>query len=51
MTPKIAAILLKLRNLGYRLRTDLRGMAGPVFAAAGLRPPAPVAALGNVPMS
>ena len=42
----VHAVLFELDGQRYRLRTDLTGVAGPAFAAAGVRPPSVVTLLG-----
>jgi hypothetical protein len=43
---QVQAVLLELDGRRYQLRTDLVGSAHHAFAAAGVRPPAPVTHLG-----
>jgi hypothetical protein len=43
---QVQAVAVDLDGQRYRLRTDLIGSAQKAFAAAGLRPPAPVTPLG-----
>lgn len=40
---QVQAIRVELDGKHYLLRTDLRGSAHHAFAAAGIRPPSPVA--------
>ncbi len=47
---QVQAVEVELDGRRYRLRTDLRGVAGPACAAVGLRPPSPVTELGALPM-
>jgi hypothetical protein len=42
---QVHAVLVELDGRRYRLRTDLVGSAHQAFAAAGVRPPAPVTSL------
>ncbi len=42
---------VELERWRYQLRTDLWNAADHVLATAGIRPPYPVTALGEVPMS
>ncbi len=44
---QVQAVTVTLDGHRYRLRTDLTGSAHHAFAAAGVRPPAPVTALGR----
>jgi hypothetical protein len=44
---QVQAVEVELDGQRYRLRTDLIGTAQQAFAAAGLRPPAPVTPLGS----
>ena len=46
---QVQAVTVTLDGQRYRLRTDLTGTAHHAFAAAGVRPPAPVTALGPAP--
>ena len=46
---QVRAVLVELDGERYRLRTDLLGSAYEAFAAAGVRPPSPVTALGPIP--
>jgi len=48
---QVQAVELELDGRRYRLRTDLCGVAGQAFAAAGLRPPPPLTVLGDSPMT
>jgi len=48
---QVQAVEVELDGRRYRLRTDLRGVAGQAFAAVGLRPPSPLTALGDSPMT
>jgi hypothetical protein len=43
---QVQSVLLELDENRYQLRTDLVGSAHHAFAAAGVRPPAPVTHLG-----
>jgi len=45
----VQAVTVELDGQRYRLRTDLHGSAGQVFAAAGVRPPPTVTLLGDLP--
>lgn len=47
---RVQAVHLELDGNAYRLRTDLVGSAFEAFAAAGMRPPPPVAALTTTEM-
>lgn len=47
---QVQAVEVELDGRRYRLRTDLRGVAGQAFSAARLRPPSPVTELGAMPM-
>ncbi|HPD31162.1 MAG TPA: hypothetical protein PLL20_14310 [Phycisphaerae bacterium] len=38
----IQAVRVKMGGRRYRLRTDLQGSAGQIFAAAGVQPPSEV---------
>jgi hypothetical protein len=44
----VQAVTLELDGRRYRLRTDLHGSAGQIFAAAGLRAPPTVTLLGDL---
>lgn len=46
---QVQAVTLDLDGVRYLLRTDLVGSAFEAFAAAGIRPPSPVTALGPAP--
>lgn len=46
----VQAVQVELDGRRYRLRTDLQGVAGQVLGAAGVRPPSPVTALGEMTM-
>jgi hypothetical protein len=46
---QVKAVEVTLDGRRYRLRTELRGMASAVFAAAGVRPPRVVEHLGGEP--
>jgi hypothetical protein len=46
---QVQAVTVDLDGQRYRLRTDLLGSAWEAFAAAGLRPPSAVTALGPAP--
>jgi hypothetical protein len=46
---QVHAVLVELDGQRYRLRTDLVGSAHHAFAAAGVRVPSPVTALGQAP--
>jgi hypothetical protein len=43
----VQAVTVELDGRRYRLRTDLHGSAGQIFAAAGVRPPPTVTLLGD----
>lgn len=45
---QVYSVLIELDGNRYQLRTDLLGTAHQAFAAAGVRPPAPVTFLGPV---
>jgi hypothetical protein len=44
----VQAVTVELDGRCYRLRTDLQGSAGQIFAAAGVRPPPAVTLLGDL---
>ena len=44
----VQAVVVEMDGRRYRLRTDLQGSAGQLFAAAGVRPPATVTLLGDL---
>jgi hypothetical protein len=48
---QVQAVQVEMDGRRYRLRTDLSGTAGQVFAAAGVRPPSPVTLLGEIEMT
>ena len=48
---QVQAVEVELDGRRYRLRTDLCGVAGQAFAAAGLRPPSSLTVLGDSPMT
>lgn len=45
---QVQAVQVEMDGRRYRLRTDLAGVAGQVFAAAGVRPPPPVSVIGDL---
>lgn len=45
---QVQSVLVELDGHRYQLRTDMRGAAHHAFAAAGVRPPAPVTPLGPI---
>jgi hypothetical protein len=47
----VRAVDVTLDGNRYRLRTDLRGTAFQVFATAGVRPPSPLAYVGDAPVA
>jgi hypothetical protein len=46
---QVQAVAVDLDGQRYCLRTDMAGVAHHAFAAAGVRPPAPVTRLGPSP--
>lgn len=46
---RVQSVLVELDGKRYRLRTDLEGASSAAFTAAGVRPPAIMELLGNVP--
>jgi hypothetical protein len=48
---QVQAVQVELDGRGYRLRTDLTGVAGQAFAVVGVRPPPPVSLLGALTAS